>query len=429
MLKNSLYCVKMTKIQKQFLMEVYHMKKLKFAPLALAAMLCLTGCNGNSTPDETTPTTQPPAVISPTDPDGNSSVPPINENMYHVSLPITVESFYADDSTLICNYSYQTISPVLQDRDVSDKIIMDFTDRIEKTRIDADNVRNIAESLYQPGSDFTPLSYEIQYDVTRIDQGVLSLFGHILQTSDAAGSNRSLIAANYDLVTGDMLTIGSILYHIDSKDDLTQLVLDHLSKRDDLNLFDGYEETVKARFARDESTDEDFYFSNNGLCFYFSPYEITPRANGIIIVEIPYNQLTGIIADAFFPVERTYTKGTLSIIPFQDATLDNYEQFPEFVAKPESTKLLLTTDSCVQDIRVQQLVWAENGLYFTQSKNVFACNFLSSENAIILEADFNTEIPMYMVSYSVEGVTQSYYILKDSASGQFILEADYAPGM
>ena len=404
------------------------MKKMKFTPLALAAVLCLTGCKGNSSPDETTPSTQPPAVVTPTDPSVDPNVTPINENMYTVSLPIKTELFHAEDNTLICSYSYQEISPILQDSDVSKKIIMDFTDRIEKTRFDAESVRDVAQSMYQPGNDFTPLSYEIQYDVTRIDQGVLSLFGHILQTSDAAGSNRSLIAANYDLVSGDTLTIGSILYHIDTKDDLTQLVLNHLEKRDDLNLFDGYEQTVKARFERDESMDEDFYFSDNGLCFYFSPYEITPRANGIVIVEIPYNELTGVIADAFFPVERTYTKGTLSIIPFQDASLENYEQFGDFVAKPESTKLLLTTDSSVQDIRIQELVWADNGLYYTQSKNVFACNFLSSDNAIILEADFNTEIPMYMVSYSVEGVSQSYYVLKDSASGQFILETDYTPG-
>ena len=403
------------------------MNKIKIAPLALAAALCFAGCQ-NKTPDVTVPTTEPPATVAPTAPDVDQTITPIYENMYSISLPITNEPFHAEDNTLIYTYSYQSIITTLQDREVSDKIIMNFTDRIEKTRTDAESVRAIAESLYQPGNSFTPLSYEIQYDVMRIDQGILSLFGHILQTSDAASTNRSLVAANYDVITGDVLTVGSILYHIDSKDDLIDLVLEHLQNRDDLNLFDGYEETVRARLNRDESIDEDFYFSTTGLCFYFAPYEIAPRSNGTVVVEIPYNKLTGIIDDAFFPAERTHTKGTLSIVPFQSANQDNYQEFPEFVAKPESTKLLLVTDSSVQDIHIQELVWAENGLYYTQAKNVFALNFLSSENALLLEADFDASLPTYMVSYSVDGVAQSYYVVKDAATGEFSLSAEFTPG-
>lgn len=400
------------------------MKKIQIAALALTATLCLTGCKGGKTPQETVPSpTAPPVTVSPTEPTTGADVTPVYENMNSISLPITVEKEYSEDNTLIFSYSYQTIYPELQDREVSKKIGMNFADRIEKTRFDAQEVLSQAKAQYKPGSAFTPLNYEIQYDITRIDQGVLSMFGHILQTSDAAGSNRNLIAANYDLVTGDVLTVGSILYHIDTKDDLAQLVIENLENRDDITLFKEFRDAVNSRFERDESQDEDFYFSENGLCFYFAPYEIAPRSSGTVIAEIPYNKLTGIIGEAYFPAERTYTSGAVSISPFQEDVWESYEQFVDVIAQPDSKKILLTTDSAVQDIRIYQLILPENDILHTEQKNIYATNFLPKETAIVLEADFNPSEPNYLIRYSMNGVQQSYYFTADSQSGDITLTA------
>ena len=235
--------------------------------------------------------------------------------------------------------------------------------------------------------------------------------------------NRSLISANYNLVTGDMLTLGSILYHADTKDDLAALVISHLENRDDLMLYDEFRRTVNARFQLDESQDEDFYFSATGLCFYFAPYEIAPRSYGTVVVEIPYNKLTGIIDDAYFPAERSFTNGALVISPFQDADLESYHQFVEIVATSDATKLLLTTDSAVQDIRISELIWAKDGMSYTQTKNIFASNFLYKDNAILLEADFDAYRPNYMLTYSIEGNTYVFYLTKDQTTGQVTLSS------
>lgn len=399
------------------------MKKIYIVTLVLALILSFAGCKDNQKPVETiTPSTDTPVTDAPIKETENPDIPPVYENMYSVSLPVTVENHNAEDGTTIFTYAYQTISPLHQDREVADKIILNFTDRTEKARVDSLSILDLAKSQYNPDSEFTPLSYQIQYDVTRIDQGVLSMFGHILQTSTANGANRSLIAANYDMVTGDVLTIGSILYHIDTKDDLAQLVIDQLKARDDIILFDEYPETVKARFDSDESLDEDFYFSNVGLCFYFAPYEIAPRSSGTVIVEIPYNKLIGIIADAYFPAERTHTSGSISCEAFQEHHWDKYEQFAEVIVA-DSKRLLLTTDSAVQDIHIFEISLPENQMMQTQAKNIFASNFLSSENAIILEADFNSADTNYMIRYSVNGVAKSFLISSDTTSGDFTLIA------
>ncbi len=399
------------------------MNKKRFTALAMVAVLCLSGCKSDDI-SNTQPSTDPEITVSPTESPINNDITPINENMYNISLPITRENTYSDDNTVIFTYSYQTIVPVLHEQDVADKLIMDFTNRIEQRRSDANLVQSLATAQYQSNSDYTPLSYEIQYDVMRFDQGVLSLYGYVLNTSDAAGSNQSRVCANYDLVTGDVLTIGSILYHIDKKDDLAELVISHLENRDDIRLFDEYRDTVLSRFQKDESIDEDFYFSTNGLCFYFEPYEVAARAYGTVTVEIPYNELTGIIGDNFFPPERIYSSGDIQVIPFEDAQLENYGQFVEYVAKPESTKLLLTTETTVQDIRVYELIWSD---YNQIQRNVCAVNCLSSENAIVLEAEFSNERPNYMVIYSINGKPNPFYIVKDATTGQITLMSEYIP--
>lgn len=398
------------------------MKHIRFTALALAALLCLTGCKTDNIP-ETAPPTEPVITETPTQPPITPDITPLSENMYSISLPITVEETLAEDGTLIFTYSYQSIVPVLQEQDVATKLIMDFTDRIEQKRGDANLVKAVAQSNCQ-AADFVPLAYEIQYDVMRFDQGVFSLYGYILNTGDAAGSNQSRICANYDLVTGDVLTIGSILYHIDKKEDLAQLVVTALEERDDIRLFDEYRDTVLARFERDESVDEDFYFSANGLCFYFEPYEVAARAYGTVTVEIPYNKLTGIIGDSFFPPERTYSDGEISLVSYDDAQLDSYEQFVEYVAKPESEKLLLTTENIVQDIRVYELIWSD---YNQLKKNVCAVNCLSQNNAIVLEAEFDHIRPNYMIVYSINGKPHEFYLVKDGVSGQISLVSEFIP--
>lgn len=406
------------------------MKKIITSVLCLAMLLCLGACN-NQTPNETKGsdlvTTEPPVSTPPATEPTPTELDPNLENMYSISLPVTTEQYHTADNVLLYSYSYQTIYPVLPDRDVSDKVIMDFTNRIEQTRATSTQLLAEAEAYYPTTPVFTPFSYEIQYDVTRIDQGVLSLFGHIVQISETSPMSRHLIAANYDLVTGDPLTLGSILYHEDTKSDLAELVILQLEEREDLMLYDEFRDTVKARFQRDESLDEDLYFSQTGLCFYFAPYEIAPRSYGTVVVEIPYNKLTGIIDDAYFPAERTYTSGSVSVSAFNDTDLEGYLQFVEIVADSGATKLLMTTESAVQDIRLYELIWAKDGLSYTQTKNIYACNFLYRDNAILFEAEFDEFRPNYMLTYSIKGTTYVFYLVKDEATGQILLSSMSLP--
>ncbi len=400
------------------------MKKIRFLSIVLSTFLLFSACQ-NQTAAPTEPVTEPSASESPTVPDITPDVTPVFENMYSIALPITTENYYSEEQELIYSYTYQTMYSVCQDRDVSDKIIMDFTDRLEKTRTTSNDILSSAEANFSPEND--PYSYEIQYNITRIDQGILSLFGHAVQTGDTPRANSKLHSVNYDMVTGDVLTVGSILYHLDTKDDLAVLAIKTLEERDDIHLFDDFKTTVSARFRRDESTDEDFYFSKNGLCFYFAPNEIASRSYGTVIIEIPYSELTGIIGDAYFPAERSYSNGSIEIHKFSDADLNSYRQFVDVIADENSTKLLLTTQTAVQDIKIYEMFWTADGLTYIPAKNIYASNFLSSENAILLEAEFSTFRPSFLLSYAVNGEEKTFYMVADETTGEITLEATYEP--
>lgn len=401
------------------------MKTICLLTAIILLLQCLTGCQSAS-PDETQPTadTTIPVTESDTVPDTTVADIPVimPENLYSVAVPITTEYGYAEDESTVFSYAYQTMHLIHPDKDVADKIIIDFLKRVESTRSDADQLYAFTKSKDTSASGFTPYCYQVHYNPTRIDQGVLSLHGQISQSGDFAHSNVQCVSANYDMVTGDTLTLGSILYHADVKSDLCDIVISTLEDRTDLNLYDDFRTSVENRFAKDESQDEDFFFTAHGLNFYFSPYEIAPYSSGIITVEIPYHKLTGIIGDAYFPAEQTNTTGTISTCSFEDANLEAYSQFAELIVSSGATKLLLITDSYVQDIQIRALTWMDKLMSQPLSNTVFAANILSPHEAILLDANFSSEKPSFIVSYCINGDIHEFYLIQDSATGQIVLK-------
>ncbi len=401
------------------------MKKLRFICYALSAIMLLSACQNTGAQKPTDSITEPSVTETPTTPATEPEATPVFENMYSVALPVTTENYYAENQELLYSYFRQTMYLNLQDIDVTDKIVRNYAERMEASNTLSKDILSSAESSYNAGSAFTPYSYEIQYNVTRIDQSILSLFGHVVQIGDTPRANSNLISINYDMVTGDVLTVGSILYHLDTKDDLAALAISTLEGRNDIRLFEDFRDTVSERFSRDESTDEDFYFSANGLCFYFAPNEIASRSYGTVVVEIPYNELTQIIGDPYFPPERSYTNGNVTIHKFTEQDYDSYQQFVDVIADEDGSKLLLTTDTAVQDVRIYELLWDEDGLAYTQAKNIYASNFLHADNAILLEAEFSSLRPSFLLSYAVNGQAVTYYMVVDAATGEITLETMY----
>lgn len=393
------------------------MRKIFICILCAILALCMNACRLPSTQSNPGTPSQsvPPATT------GNSNDTPLH-TFYALSVPGETESLYHENGVKLFEYGYQHIQLQIPDQIVSDKITLDFLNRVDSTRANAEMIAQQAREAYDPNNDWSVYKYHIYYSPTRIDQSIISLFGARTTYTGGLHADQSCLSVSYDAVNGDYLTLGSILNHIDNKADICELIIDELEKVDyQYSLFDGYEEVVMHRFDADESTDEAFYFTPTGLCFYFAPYELAPFSTGVVTVEIPYNKLVGILNDAYFPDEYHPSTGKLIAQSADSATADEFMQVMDVVIHPEGEQVLFYSDKTVQKFTITQGSWTPDGLYFLPDYDVFYATGVSSDKAITLRISIPDMFPTLMVSYETADGTKDYYISKNSADGSIVL--------
>ena len=289
----------------------------------------------------------------------------------------------------------------LPNEEIADKVILNFLNRIDAVQLDANSILAAAQSAYYPDEEWYPYFYQIIYSPSRIDYGVLSLYGTQNSYSGGMHGSVSCVAANYDLTTGDVLTLGSIMHMDATKDDFIQLVIEKLdAAAEEYCLFDGYEEGVFSRLGGDENLYEDFYFTSTGLAFFFSPYEIAPYSSGIITVEIPYNELTGLIYDGYFPAEREVVKGSMYAEPFMETNMEQFNSMAEVTIATGEEIMVVYPEGNVEDIRI---IVPGNDMNLPEY-TVFAAFEMSARNAVVISLP--KELKGVSVSYLSEGSTE-----------------------
>lgn len=311
-----------------------------------------------------------------------------NKAMVAVSVPAVTEDTTANDGTVLFQYTYQHMSLVLNKPDVADKVILDFLNRVDTTKESADAAAAMAKAAYSGSQNWMPYLYHIIYSPTRIDHNVLSLSGSNEVFSGAPHPERTCVSASYDLQTGDVLTLASIMTKEATSDAFCNLVLDGLTELAEGDyLYENYKDTVKQRFKVDPSTDEAWYFTQTGLCFYFSPYEIAPYASGVITVEIPYEKLNGLLHEDYHPVKRNTPQGSIQIALFNTVDLDKLSHIAEIVTNAGGNMYMAQTDGYVQDVRI--LLTDKTANY-----TVFAAYALYAGDGIMIQTDEATRQKM-----------------------------------
>lgn len=372
------------------------MKKLSVTLLCLA--LLLSGCSKDA--DNTG--TIPPAAPDVTTVQEQTPIQTMTA-LAAVSVPATTESYTLDDGTELFSYTYQYMSLIFPNGSVADKITLDFLNRVDATRAETEQILLAAQSDYTDSSSWIPYFYRVLYSPTRMDHGVLSLFGTQNSYHGGMHGNLSSMSVNYDMLTGDVLTFGSIMHPEATKDDFVKLILENLKAlKDTYYLYDDYENAVLTRFGGDENLFEDFYFTQTGLCFFFSPYEIAPYASGVISVEIPYSELAGLIYDGYFPEERQIVDGSMLTGTFIDTDMEQFNNMAEVILADGSELYVVYPKETVEDIRI---TIPGDGMSIP-AYTVFAALAMSNQDAVVInvpaEIAENVEI-----SYQSAGVTTS----------------------
>ncbi len=342
--------------------------------------------------------------------------------MVAVSVPATTQTAAADNGNVIFQYIYQTPYLTMPDADAAEKITIDLLKRIDGTRADADALHAAAKAGYNGSSDWTPYLYQITYSPSRIDPGVLSFFGQNVQYSGASHPDRTATAANYDMLTGDVLTLAGIMAPGVSANDFCELVIAELTaNKDALKVYDYFEETVRYRFETDPSQDEGFYFTQEGLCFFFDPMELAPYSSGVVHVEIPYHKLSGLLYDGYFPDEQDYATGTILAHRHSDVKTESFTQIAEITFDPGGEMIFLYSDTSVRNIRIEAGAWDVLGIAFSPSYTAFAAYSLTPGDAITLETYIPDTMPNLRLSYQSQGKTLQLFISQSGKDGSIIL--------
>ena len=327
-------------------------------------------------------------------------------DMVAVSVPAVTETAKASDGTILFEYTYQNMALVLSDEDVADKIILDFLNRVDTTKLSADAIKESAKSAYPSAKDWIPYLYSITYSPVRIDGAVLSLFGSHVIYNGAFHPDRTCVSATYDLQTGEALSLADIMDPQASLEGICQLVLDVLDKKEkELSLDPGYEEVVKQRFKTDISHDESWCFTEDGLCFYFTPYEIAPYITGVVHAEIPYSSLKNVVRAQYLPARRAQVSGKLTVEAFDVNKVEQFTRIAETVLNKDGKMYMVYTDEKVQDVKVT--VTDTNNSY-----TAFATYGLMPGDCIIVQAD-DAMLDKIEISYESSGKQNFVAILAD----------------
>lgn len=388
------------------------MKRLITLTILLSFLFTFSAC-GNNTANADPSGLETNITTESTSPSTIETTAPILDipqlPMLSIALPVVKDTTHAENGDEIFNHIYQNIALVTPEPEIADKIILDFLNRVDTVSSNADTLKDAASSAYSASENWMPHLCQYTFEPKRIDGGILSLLGTYATFDGSAHPDISNTAVTYSMVTGEILKLSDILVPNVSADDLYSLVIKALEQQKDV-LYEGYEETVKERFGIDFMQDEGWYLSDNGLCYYFSPREIAGYVSGVVVAEIPYPELAGIMDDSRFPAEQDVCTGSIAGISFDNADLSKFNQFTEITLADDAQKILLHTNGSVRNIRLESGYWNADGSVYTPEFTLLALSTLTPGDAIMIEADLSNTLPALRLSYQSDDKLVTEYI-------------------
>lgn len=351
----------------------------------------------------TTPTqiTQPQNAVKP------------NGELAGIALPVLTKTETAADGTVVFTYTSQNVVLSLPDMNISKTVSADLLQRIETSSARVRSLQAAAHSDYVGQTSWRSYYYTILYGAKRIDQRVLSLYGR----EEFYGSSQSQsgsLTVTYDLATGNVLSLQNVvLDDTGVYKSLMEALLESLAKNaQKFQLYDEYKEIICDDFSNYLTAQNRWYFSDEGLCFVFSPYYIAPNSAGTVIATVPYDQLHGILQDHYFPVSQPEASSTILLSSLETVDLDRFSHFCVLENAVSGNTVVFSTDGILSNVQVEQGHIMGTSRYVPDAV-IFLANRLSPEDAILLQDSFDGS-HVLKLRYNVGDTAYSFFLIKDA---------------
>ena len=224
------------------------------------------------------------------------------------------------------------------------------------------------------------------YDITaqRVDENYVSVVAYSSVYLGGAHPDNNQAAMNFDTATGSLLSLSSI-FKSESKEFILSKLLYRLSEmKSSFLLFDGYENTVREKFEQmPADMTQNWYLTNQGVVFFYNPYEISPYASGVVSVELSYPELVGYLRDDFsWPPRDQSGESALQISSSSgDLRKSEYDQVIE-VSAGKGTRAVITVTGEIRNLRVDLVQVAGDAA--VSSDLLLAANRLTEQDAVFL---------------------------------------------
>ena len=267
---------------------------------------------------------------------------------------------------------------------------------------------------------FTPYALERTMDVMRGDDRVLSLT--YLDYSFAGGAHGygALRGVNFDVRTGEKLTLGDLAEDPSGFLDQCADFLWEDSRRGEHTFlalggyFDDYEQTLPALLQ-----DGGWYFSQEGIVVIANPYDIAPYAAGRISFTLPWDWLRWRIKEEYVPRTQTVS-GTLageivSTAPTADYMVDDN-------TNGQGACVLFTADGPVEEVRLTRVSWMEYNNSFLDEGTLWYASHMNSGEVLALRTWIGDVVPTLKISWRQEdGAREEKLIFQSGKDGSLVL--------
>ncbi len=402
------------------------MKRIAICLLVLA-LLC-AGCAKVPASETTDPKAPPESTVSTpvgTDvPETTDAPGPVRLPLVAVSMPVVNEETTADDGTLIFTKTYQDLSLIAPDGEMAQKVVLNLLQQLDAGEVTSHGIAEQALNNYKTIEYWTPYFYQLLYNPMRVDEKVLSLYGLELYYTGGVHPNQVCVSGTYDMATGEVLTLKDILTGADAATALSQAVTEYLAEnRETYQLYDGFATVIHQRIGGDGAAWRDntaWYFSDAGLCFYFSPYDLAPYVVGPIRVEVPYESLVDLVHPDFLPAPLPEANGTVSVALAQDVELEQFGQFAEAILDAEGERFVLYADDLVTNVTLETGDFHDDGAFYPRSV-VFMAHTLCQGDAVMVQAQITDTMPTLRLTFNSGSKEVVLYVVQSGSDGSMYL--------
>ncbi len=379
-----------------------------------------------SLPTQTQEATTPSSETEP-------SVPaPVEDEPSLVALTLDTyrEKDEAKDGTQLFTFLYQDGVVFMPDNgEAAEKINQFLADLHDVAATYAQGPRSLAIENYTNENDWAAYYYETTFQTARVDEKIISLSGNAVEFTGGMHPETTLISYNFNAETGEHLSLGDILTTGDMAQALYLKVMDKLeefassqSKSADLIFSEGYLDTVQEHFNLSHDSSESWYFTGEGISFYFSPYEIAPYAVGPIQVELTYKDLTGILKEDFYPQKLVFGDSFSINAAKEDLVqTDSFDHVHSIPVDPEGESVALFTGSMVYNIRLVGGSWTDESNFQVET-TYFAANRLDAKDLLLIRTMIPDTMPNLCVSMQTgDAEYRTYFIGQSGEDGSILL--------